>query len=102
MDEIIRSFDRNNIAEIKKRQIYGVPKDIAIPPNRFGINVYFGRELQSEFLVEHDYPRNAKPPSTEETRVINFRNDVLKVLEKNPNLKKAIAVFRGQIPLNYF
>lgn len=93
VDEITRSFDRNNIGKIKEHQIYGESKDIVIPPTRFGIKVYFSEKLQSEFLVEYDYPRNAKPPITEENRVVNFRNDVLKVLEKNLKLKKAVAIF---------
>jgi len=101
--EIIKSFEANRINEIKVNPIYATNGYLVMPPSGLKIKVFFERKLQSEMFIEYSYPKLERPAVNQEDRVINFRNTVLRILDKNVQIKKAKAIFlKYQSDNNFF
>jgi len=89
---IFDSFEKNRITDLSGEFFYG--DYVILPPSDLEIQVYENSKLKSSVIVAYDFMnKNAELPLNGQ-EVMNFKNDVMSVFRRQPEIVKARELCR--------
>lgn len=86
---INNSFKKNEIRKLTGEVSY-FGSTIIMPPSGLTIKIYSKNKLLSETFIADNYDGTYR--DVYQTRAISFRNDIVRILDSNVQIKKAIDV----------
>ncbi len=92
LEIVYESFYKNEINKIRKEvSIYNDKIKIS-PTSEFRIKVIRHSKLQSEIIIDDNYQNSSSSTLNQKYRIVCFRNDVLRILENNKQINKAVKI----------
>ena len=89
---IFDSFEKNRITDLSGKLFY--VDYVILPPSDLEIQVYENSKLKSSVIVAYDFMnKNAELPLNGQ-EVMNFKNDVMSVFRRQPEIVKARELCR--------
>lgn len=90
---IRNSFTKNRVYTVKGEVFYFNDTLIIMPPTMFKVRLLAQGKLQSEMTIDYTYENKGHLPFGQKYRVVCFRDDVLKILKNNNEVKRALQIF---------
>lgn len=89
--KIIESFNKYRIGE-KMNEVWCMDENSFMPPFNDEILIYVSDKIQSKLIINSNYDIDDFQFHNQEYRIVSFRNDIKKVLEKNSDFKRALDI----------
>lgn len=90
---IYDSFERNYINALRGEISYYNDTIRISPPSVFKFKLFMVGKIVSEITVDYNYENKGYIPSGQKYKVVRFRDDVVKILNNNEDIKKALKIF---------